>query len=294
MTLNKPRSSFQERDSHSGQPYNVRPLTGLIIGYRHAPLSSGAKAAWLDSHLWKILEAATGLCIPRTTTDAVWNCLLPVPVEGKESISFQGWVVSPPVRLGGFGFRSHQDTAKFAFIGALEQAILAFQGERGVCPQLAHQMGGDDCFGEGAGGSRWRVMFSSGSREGEDLRRAWNSLQGEERQAAHWLEVGMQDNLSGGVEEVGELSCDGSTGGNCQRSETSPELELSKRDLRCILARIEQTDQFRLGSKVTSCQLLGCKLYLVQTQASQVTSSQEQQPSSFVFHLQPAVTDLAR
>ena len=118
-------------------------------------------------------------------------------------------------------------------------------------------------------------MFSSGSREGEDLRRAWNSLQEEERQAAHWLEVGMQDNLSGGVEEVGGVSCDGSTGGNCQRSETSPELELSKRDLRCILARIEQTDQFRLGSKVTSCQLLGCKLYLVQTQASQVTSSQE-------------------
>ena len=118
-------------------------------------------------------------------------------------------------------------------------------------------------------------MFSSGSREGEDLRRAWNSLQEEERQAAHWLEVGMQDNLSGGVEEVGGVSCDGSTGGNCQRSETSPELELSKRDLRCILARIEQTDQFRLGSKVTSCQLLGCKLYLVQTQASQVMSSQE-------------------
>ena len=137
-------------------------------------------------------------------------------------------------------------------------------------------------------------MFSSGSREGEDLRRAWNSLQEEERQAAHWLEVGMQDNLSGGVEEVGGVSCDGSTGGNCQRSETSPELELSKRDLRCILARIEQTDQFRLGSKVTSCQLLGCKLYLVQTQASQVASSQEQQPPSFVFHLQPAVTDLAR
>ena len=98
-------------------------------------------------------------------------------------------------------------------------------------------------------------MFSSGSREGEDLRRAWNSLQEEERQAAHWLEVGMQDNLSGGVEEVGGVSCDGSTGGNCQRSETSTELELSKKDLRCILARIEQTDRFGLVSKGTSCQL---------------------------------------
>ena len=128
------------------------------------------------------------------------------------------------------------------------------------------------------------MVFSSGSREGEELRRAWSSLQEGERQAAHWLEVRMQD-LSGGVEEVGGLSCDGSTGENCQRSETSPELELSKRDLRCILARIEQTDQFGLGFKGTSCQL--------SLAASYLPSSQEQQPPPFVFHLQPAVTDLA-
>ena len=97
-----------------------------------------AKHEEKDSHLWKILEAATGSSLPRTTTDAVWHCVLPDPIEGRESISFQGWVLRLPGRLVGFGFRSHQDTAKVAFIGALEQAIPAFQGERGVCPQLAH------------------------------------------------------------------------------------------------------------------------------------------------------------
>ena len=115
------------------------------------------------------------LAQPQTQFGIVF-CQTQSKVES-QSISFQGWVLRLPGRLVGFGFRSHQDTAKVAFIGALEQAIPSFQGEIGVCPQLAHQMGGDDCFGEGAGGSRWRVVFSSGSLEGEELRRAWSSLQ---------------------------------------------------------------------------------------------------------------------
>lgn len=101
---------------------------------------------------------------------------------GREARSFQQWIARLPVRLGGFGFLSHKDTASVAFIGAVEQAIPAFQGERGICPQLADKMGGDDCFGEDAGENRWRVMLSSGCREGEELRRAWSSLQEEEQQ----------------------------------------------------------------------------------------------------------------
>ena len=88
------------------------------------------------------------------------------------------------VRLGGFGLRSHEDTAPLAFLGALEQAVPAFQGAKGICPQLSEVLGGEDCFGEEAGGDRWRVMLSSDCREGEELRRIWNSLQGEERQQA--------------------------------------------------------------------------------------------------------------
>ena len=132
---------------------------------------------------------------------------------GREARSFQQWIARLPVRLGGFGFLSHKDTASVAFIGAVEQAIPAFQGERGICPQLADKIGGDDCFGEDAGENRWRVMLSSGCREGEELRRAWSSLQEEERQAANWLGEEMQENISAGVEDVGGSSCDGSTRG---------------------------------------------------------------------------------
>ena len=83
-------------------------------------------AEWLDEQLWKILETATGLSIPRGATNATWNCQLPMPVAGRSDLSFQQWVVRQPVRLGGFGLRSQRDTVGPAFIGALEQAIPFF------------------------------------------------------------------------------------------------------------------------------------------------------------------------
>ena len=170
-------------------------------------------ASWLDTQLWKVLESATGLSIPRSSSNTPWNCVLPIPVMERERQTFQEWVVRLPVRLGGFGIRSFKDTSGIAFLGALEQAIPAFQGERGVCPQLADDMGGDECFGEDALGDRWRVMVTSGCREGEELKRLWSVLQEEERQAATWLEQEMQENISQRVGEVGGSSCDGSTRG---------------------------------------------------------------------------------
>ena len=86
--------------------------------------------------------------------------------------------------------------APLLFLGALEQAVPAFMGEKEICPQHAGVLGGEDCFGEEAGGDRWRVMLSSGCKEGVELRRVWNSLQGEERQAARSLDEEMQENLS--------------------------------------------------------------------------------------------------
>ena len=188
-------------------------------------------ATWLDSELWKILEAATGLSIPRTTTNTAWDCVLPVPVAGREARSFQDWVVRLPVKLGGFGFRSMKDTASLAFIGALEQAIPAFQGERGICPQLADLLGGQECFGEDAVGNRWRVMLGSGSREGNELRRAWKSLQDEERQASRWLDEEMQENLSVGLEDIGGSSCDGSTRGKLSEERDTTWARLVKKGL---------------------------------------------------------------
>ena len=170
-------------------------------------------ASWLDDQLWKVLESATGLSIPRTSSNLPWNCVLPIPVMERNKQTFQEWVIRLPVRLGGFGIRSLKETSGIAFLGALEQAIPAFQGQRGICPQLVDVMGGEECFGEEAAGDRWRVMLGSGSREGVELRRLWSNLQEEERQAAAWLELDMQENLGQHVADVGGSSRDGSTRG---------------------------------------------------------------------------------
>ena len=94
------------------------------------------------------------------------------------------------------------ETSGIAFLGALEQAVPAFLGERGVCPQLATVLGGEECFGDEATGDRWRVMLASDCKEGKELRRLWRILQEEERQAATWLEIDMQENLGQRVGEV--------------------------------------------------------------------------------------------
>ena len=140
--------------------------------------------------------------------------MLPVPVEGRGGRTFQEWVVRHPVRLGGFGLRSLEETAGPAFLGALEQAIPALSGERGICTMLEGVFGGDYCFGEDAPEeSRWRVMLQSGCQEGQELRTLWASLQQEEQQAAVWLMREGQDTLSQELESVGGSSTDGSTRG---------------------------------------------------------------------------------
>jgi hypothetical protein len=84
------------------------------------PSLVGPVAAWLDKQLWHILETATGLTIPRTASGLEGECVLPVPVAGRDGRTFQELVVRAPVRLGGFGLCSHADTAGLAFLGALE------------------------------------------------------------------------------------------------------------------------------------------------------------------------------
>ena len=56
-------------------------------------------------------------------------------------------------------------------------------------------------------------MLSSGSREGEGLKRVWTKMKLEEVQSATWLGIELQENLSARVESVGGSSCDGSTRG---------------------------------------------------------------------------------
>ena len=136
-------------------------------------------ARWLDCKLWAILETATGLSIPRQDCGRDWECVLPVPVQGRGGYSFQEWVVRQPVRLGGFGFRSLEETAGVAFLGALEQSVPSFPGFLGICPLLEQEMGGMNSYGEEAAqDTRWTVLLGSGCREGLELRQVWEGSAG--------------------------------------------------------------------------------------------------------------------
>ena len=171
-------------------------------------------ARWLDTEIWKILETATGLSIPRQVTDMDGECILPVPVTGRGLRTFQEWAVRQPIRLGGFGVRSMEDTAGVAFLGSLEKTIPTLTGSQGICPQLETVMGGEECFGEDAPtDSRWRVLLQSGCREGLELQSVWFTLQNEERQSAAWLDREVHETLAVSVEGVGGSNTDGSTRG---------------------------------------------------------------------------------
>ena len=92
--------------------------------------------------------------------------------------------------MGGMGLRSMVESSQAAFIGAVEQAMPSFSGPDGKCPLLAQYLGGEECFGEAAGHTgegRWRVLLEHGGRLGEELRRLWEELRLEARQATTWL-----------------------------------------------------------------------------------------------------------
>ena len=66
-------------------------------------------AAWLDTKLWSVLEAATGLDIPRGDRGQAGDFVVDVPVNGLGGRSFQHWAIRLPIRLYGWGFRSLEE-----------------------------------------------------------------------------------------------------------------------------------------------------------------------------------------
>ena len=113
-----------------------------------------------------------------------------VPVAGLQGRSFQEWVVRQPVKEGGLGLRSIADTAALAFIGAVGLAIPSFI-TAGICPQLAEQVGGEECFGTidtAASCDRWRVLVNSGCRAGAEFHEAWGLVSSEAKATRQWLE----------------------------------------------------------------------------------------------------------
>ena len=169
-------------------------------------------AAWLDGELWRVLEAAVGTHIPRRDEGRGWECVLPVPVSRREGRSFAEWIVRLPVRLGGWGLRSLEETSLAAFIGAVEQSVPAFCGPEGICPQLSQYLGGEESFLEDGGGNgRWQHMLEHGGRLGEEFVRSWGKMRIEAAESAQWLEEELEGPLAVHAQDAGEGSTTGAT-----------------------------------------------------------------------------------
>ena len=142
-------------------------------------------AAWLDVHLWKMLENITGFNIPRGHRGQEGDMVITVPVEGLAGKSFQEWCVRLPIKLYGWGLRSLQETCIPAYLGTLETAIPRMME---ISPAMAPTWGGEECWGSGASiETRWRTVLGSGSAEGDEMKRAWELLTREALESASWL-----------------------------------------------------------------------------------------------------------
>ena len=88
-----------------------------------------------------------------------FECVLQVPtVSFLHRRSFQNCLIRQPVKLGGLGLRSMQETSQAAFIGGVEMSLPHFAGDGGICPLLENQVGRVE------GGDRWQTFLAAGCR----------------------------------------------------------------------------------------------------------------------------------
>ena len=170
------------------------------------PSDIAEAACALDHLLFKMLEKATGLSIPRLEQGRGVECCTHVPVDRLHDKSYQDWMVRQPVRLGGMGMRSMVDVSLAAFCGSVEQALPHFVGIDGVCKQLGPTIGEMRDTG-----TRWRDLMASGCRTGLEMEYAWSVLREEARQSSEFLEQDLSGPLLAGVEGAGDGCVDGST-----------------------------------------------------------------------------------
>ena len=184
-------------------------------------------AAWLDTQLWKELEAAVGFSIPRGDRGQEGDVVINVPVQGISGKSFQEWAVRLPVKLHGWGFRSLAETCIPAYLGTLETSIPRMAT---ISPILQQSWGGAECWGDSApSDARWSTLLASGCREGVELTRAWDILTREAQEASNWLGEDMAHVFTVPLAGIGEGSVSGKTRGDIVTArEKSRALLLSK------------------------------------------------------------------
>ena len=172
------------------------------------PSDIRAAADRADVILWELLEAATGLCIPRREEGLGVECVLAPPVTALQQSSYQEILVRLPVRRGGLGLRSILDTSAAGFVGSVEMSLPHLGGEEGVCRQLEGVLG--DLHSR-EDGTRWEPLLASDARTGVELETAWRGLQEEARQAAAYLGEEVAVPLATPVAGLGEGCVTGHT-----------------------------------------------------------------------------------
>ena len=160
----------------------------------------------MDEILWQVLQVAVGSGIPREDDGSDWGCIPVVPVKKLTGRTYQEWLVRQPIRFGGCGVRSQTDLSPLAFIGALEQTIPFFIGDRGVCPQLSHLVGE-----HGEVEKRWEPLLQSGCRTGRELTDAWKNITDEAKECSTYLNQEIDPVFVVPVQGVGEGNTNGKT-----------------------------------------------------------------------------------
>ena len=173
------------------------------------PSHSLPAARRLDAGLHKLLEQVVGFRIPLGAEEGA-TLVLPTPLAGsRRNWSFAAWVLRQPVKCGGAGLRTFEETCRPAFAGACELALPLLH--TGFCPLLKDIVGGADRFGEDWEG-RWRTLFSSSCRAGRELKSSWTIMQLETQRARQFLSE-EEDEVLGPLAAPSESAGEGSTSG---------------------------------------------------------------------------------
>ena len=168
-------------------------------------------ATTVDRRLWAALEqVASQPRIPRGEEGLGVECVVDLPGIGSlQGRSYQHFLIAQPIKLGGLGLRSLEETRFPAFLGGLEQALPRMVvGE--LCP-IPLAPGLRTVIGCMAGQQRWAGMLEAGSRTAVEFRAAWDCLNGEARNVWNYLGVEASGTLADPLEGVGGNSLDGST-----------------------------------------------------------------------------------
>ena len=212
-------------------------------------------AAWLDNELWRELEETAGFDIPQEDRGHEGDVVITVPVAGLSGKSFQYWAVRQPIKLHGWGFRSLKDTCVPAYLGTLETSIPRMKE---ISPIMTNTWGGEASWGSGADpGERWKATLESGCREGDEMRRAWEILTAEAREAAEWLGTEVEKVFTGSLAGLGEGSLSGKTRGEITSARERTKAQLLTKALSLYLPRKARPAwAWRQRDKISSSWLL--------------------------------------